>query len=163
MKEKYQEFLELVEGNQGILHKVCRLYASAEESPDLIQDMLVSLWKAYPSFRGESKPTTWMYRIALYTALSYRKYASYRKFDALEENFDMAQTEDMAAAEAHEIITHALRKLPDDDRALMLLYLEEHSYEEISGILGISVSNVGVRLSRTKKRLKTIIEKQSNG
>ena len=156
---KKADFLDLIENNQGIIHKICRLYSNQEDYQDLYQDILISLWNGIDRFKGGAKPSTWVYKVALYTALNHRRYASHRKFSKLES--DVPGDSNQHASEAGEIIMTALRSLNPDERALMILYLEEQSYQEIGEMLGISVSNVGVRINRIKKKLKRIISAEN--
>lgn len=156
------EFLVLISKHQGIVHKICRLYRdSLEDKQDLFQEIVYQLWKSYPTFRQESSVTTWMYRIALNTAL-----ASFRKpvppvsyTDSLP---DLA-SEHQEADEQHEQLFSALKQLNEGERALVSLYLEDLSYKDISEILGVSESNVGVRLNRVKNKLKQLVKVHSYG
>ena len=151
------EFLDLIDQHQNLVHKVCRIYTDNEEDHnDLFQEILLQLWKAYPRFKGRSKLTTWMYRVALYTAMSEFKKRS-RKKEVVDE---LERTVERNAAESHfemEYLQAVIGRLNASDRALLALYLDERSYQQISEILGISESNVGVRLNRIKKKLKNMM------
>ncbi|HEU5180050.1 MAG TPA: sigma-70 family RNA polymerase sigma factor [Candidatus Polarisedimenticolia bacterium] len=151
-----QEFLEFLNGCQLILRRVCRAYAdSPEDREDLFQEMVYQLWKSYPTFRGESSPGTWVYSVALNTAISaLRRRTRTRTPTALE-----AAQEPMAPASGGDsrqvdLLYGLIQRLNQVDRALVLLYLEELSYKEIASILGISENHVGVRLNRIKARLQ---------
>lgn len=156
MSEK--EFLSVIKANQGIIHKICRLYRdSPEDREDLFQEVIFQLWRSYPSFSGISKVSTWLYRIALNTAM-----ASFRKNKpnvTLAEYLPDVQFEAInnEASEKQEKLLAGIKQLNEADRALIALYLDELSYQEIAGILGISESNVGVKLTRIKIRLRKIM------
>ena len=152
------EFLKMVNENQNIIHKVCRIYRnSAEDQEDLFQEIVFQLWKSYPSFRKESKASTWMYRIALNTALS-----SFRKNSPqIDYHGEVPEKTDpkyeQVATENEEKLFGAIRQLNDAEKAIISLFLEDYSYKEIGELIGISESNVGVRINRIKTKLKTIL------
>ena len=156
MMEK--EFLRMVAENQSIIHKICRIYRdSLEDREDLFQEIVFQLWRSYPSFSGSSKSSTWLYRVALNTAM-----ASFRKNrpDVISaEYLPDVQFEDIdnQCNERQEKLLAGIRQLNEPDRALIALYLDELSYQQIAGILGISESNVGVKLYRIKIRLQKLI------
>lgn len=150
-----QSFLKDIQKNQNIIYKVCNLYRdSPEDQEDLFQEIVYQLWKAYPGFKGESKLSTWMYRIALNTAIAaYRK----PKIDITypEELPDqMPYAADANSSENEERLFRALRTLTDAEKAVISLYLEDFNYQEIAAITGLTESNVGVRLNRIKTKLK---------
>lgn len=162
MNEKLEkEFVAQLEGNQNLLHKVCRLYTSDEAAhKDLFQEISIQLWHAYPKFRKESKFSTWAYRVALNTAISlYRK--STRQ--PLTTNIDFscsnhAYTEyDQQEEEQLKRMYHSLQQLNDIEKALIFLYLEDKSYPEIALTLGITEVNTRVRMNRIKAKLKKIL------
>lgn len=156
MSEK--EFLSMIQANQGIIHKVCRIYRdSREDREDLFQEVIFQLWRSYPSFSGGSKISTWLYRIALNTAM-----ASFRKNKPnviLTESLPDLQFQhiDDECNESQGKLLAGIIQLSEPDRALIALYLDELSYRQIAGILGISESNVGVKLTRIKIRLQKLI------
>ena len=158
-------FLELLETNQDILHKICHVYAAHEEDRrDLSQEMVFQLWKSYASFQGKSKFTTWMYRLCLNTALLYvRRNRRTHKTSRLDEcHQQVAAPLQSPAAEAHiPRLYDAIQGLRRFDRAIILLYLERLSYREIAEVTGISERNVSVRLVRIKKKLKTTLQKET--
>ena len=155
---KQTEFLALIDQHQGTLHKVCRLYRDTrEDQEDLFQEIIYQLWRALPSFAGTAKFTTWMYRIALNTAM-----AAYRKNkprlvlgDSLPERAD----EDWDAERQHreEKMFAALKQLNDPEKALIALYLDDLSYREIAELTGLTENNVGVKLNRIKTKVKKIL------
>jgi len=151
-------FLALVDEHQNIIHKVSRMYRNTvEDQEDLFQDIVLQLWKAYPNFRAESKVSTWMYRIALNTAMAlFRKKKPLVEFESeLPETKDINKADEIS--EHEEKLFNALHQLTLAERAIISLYLEEYSYTEIADIIGISENYVGVRINRIKKRLKEIL------
>ncbi len=159
--ELEQKFVNLLEKHQNIVHKICRMYADNEaQHKDLFQDITVQLWKAYPKFRGEAKFSTWMYRVALNTAITlYRK----QKRGIKTQNIDSvgfkieADYYDDTTEQNLKLMYAAVKELNDIDKALVFLYLEDKNYTEISETLGISEVNARVKMNRIKKKLKTII------
>jgi len=156
---KEKEFVDFIESSKGIIYKVCLLYSDDSESHnDLFQEVVVNLWRAYPRFRGECKVQTWIYRIALNTCVSYlRKNKSRPSTLPLSSNIEaFADESDIATIKELYKLINSLSKI---ERALVLLYIEEKSHEEISQIIGISKSNVAVKLFRVKEKLKQMSDK----
>lgn len=146
-------FLEWMQAHRGILRKIARAFASEEgDQQDLYQDLLVAVWEAVPAFRGEAKVSTFLYRVAYNRALlwSRSRRTEQRRFEALSIDLVAPAQQDDGRVER---LYEAIRQLPPVDRSLVLLYLDELSYREIAEVLGLSESNVGVRLNRAKKRL----------
>lgn len=156
-----QAFIEMINNHRGIIFKVCNLYChDKEEQKDLFQEVVLQLWKSFPSFRNESLITTWMYRVALNTAISYfrkeskkpeRKTISDADFQIPDLTNDVNENENLGA------LKEAIQQLTKIEKAIVMLYLEEKSYAEISAIVGITHTNVGVRLNRIKIKLEKII------
>lgn len=153
-------FLRLVRENEPRLRRICRIYApDPERGRDLYQDILVQVWRALPGFRGESNPATWLYRVALNSALAFRRDGRWRRESPLDDQSMQwpghdPQPHDHAAREqVLERLYGAIDRLPDTDKALVLLHLDDVSYREIAEIMGLSESNVGVRLHRIRRRL----------
>ncbi len=155
------EFVSLLEENQNLVHKICRLYTNDEDAhKDLFQEISIQLWKAYPGFRGDSKFTTWAYRIGLNTAISlFRK--SKRQIDTTSLNTSIHHFEyssyNNEEEEQLKMMYAALYQLNDIDKALVFMYLEDKNYEEISETLGISEVNARVKMNRIKIKLKKIL------
>jgi RNA polymerase sigma-70 factor (ECF subfamily) len=160
------EFTELVNQHRMLIFKVCNFYcADGESRKDLFQEIVLQLWRSYPAFRKESANTTWIYRIALNTAISNFRKESKRpassELSALQVEIpDMAGDDDMQAG--FNILRLAIDKLTEVEKAVILFYLDERTYEEISMIMGISTSNVGVKINRIKNKLSKIVKTQSN-
>ncbi len=162
MKDSLKEqFLELLESHQNIVHKVCRIYSRDQAShDDLFQEISIQLWQAYPKFRGESKFSTWMYRVALNTAItSYRKEKRQRQHLDIDDFSYALKSEpyDNTMDQQMDALYNAIAQLNDIDKALVLLYVEDNSYFEISQTLGISEVNARVKMNRIKTKLKTLI------
>lgn len=160
-KELEHKFISEFQKNQNIIHKVCRIYTNNQDAHnDLFQEITIQLWKAYPKFRGDSKLSTWMYRIGLNTAITlYRKSTRTIKtqdFDSVL--YRIKSTEyDTTEEEQLKLMYKAIYQLSDIDKGLIFLYLEDKNYKEISATLGISEVNARVKMNRIKKRLKTIL------
>ena len=141
----------------GIAHKICRVYfKDADDREDVLQEMMYQLYKSYRSFDGRSKFSTWMYSVCLNTALTYRRKGSKQKYEPLTMSHDQL-TDPPASNKDEEIdmLFEAIATLPSLNKAIILLYLDDLSYDEIADITGLSKSNVGVRLVRIKKDLET--------
>lgn len=159
MSEK--EFIDLIEQHQGIIHKVCRIYSyNQHDYDDLFQEIMVQLWQSIPRYQGKSKLTTYMYKIALFTALNKAKKAKRRQLD-LQDLPDY--TTDESADRVNETLNAVIQQLNDVDKALISLYLDEKDYKEMADILGITESNVGVRLNRVKEKMRKILKTQYHG
>ncbi|HLO82712.1 MAG TPA: sigma-70 family RNA polymerase sigma factor [Chitinophagaceae bacterium] len=155
-----QEFLKLIEQHRGILIKICSLYARLpEEREDLFQEIIVQLWKAWPSFKNLSKFSTWMYRIALNTSISglRKKKAELVYMDHLQLPERLPE-DDATRKEQLSSLYKAIRELPEIDRAVVVLYLEDNSYEDMEEILGISQGTLRVKMTRIKEKLKRTIQ-----
>jgi RNA polymerase sigma factor (sigma-70 family) len=154
-----KEFLKTLYEHQKIIYKVCRMYRnSKEDQEDLFQEIVFQLWKAFPSFKGESKVSSWLYKIALNTSMAiYRKSnLSFEYYENLPEHIQ--PSDEVIVSDNEERLFSALQKLNDSEKAVISLFLEDFNYEEIAEITGLSESNVGVRLNRIKNKLKTIIK-----
>ncbi len=151
--------LKIIHDYQKIIYKVCRLYRNTrEDQEDLFQEIVYQIWKSYPGFKGESKISSWMYRIALNTAIVlYRKPGiSIEYYDEYPER--MHPADEKIVSENEERLFRALRKLSDSEKAVVSLYLEDFNYKEIAEITGLSESNVGVRLNRIKNKLRELLK-----
>jgi RNA polymerase sigma-70 factor, ECF subfamily len=150
-------FLQAINDHQKIIYKICRIYRdSREDQEDLFQEIVYQLWKSYPSFNGKSKNSSWIYRIALNTAMAVYRKASLPINYVEEFPESIHPRNESRASENAERLFWILRHLNDSEKALVSLYLEDFSYKEIAEIIGISESNVGVRLNRIKNKLKEI-------
>jgi len=159
-KNVNEQFLDMIVQHQGIIHKVCNSYCENKENKlDLYQEIIYQLFKAYPSYRGDSKISTWMYRVALNTAITdFRKEKKKELIRVPEEQLLLLASPDTEDDEKISLLYMAINHLSKIEKALILLYLEDYSYQEISEIIGITTSNVGVKLTRIKTKLELIIK-----
>ncbi|TVZ23488.1 RNA polymerase sigma-70 factor (ECF subfamily) [Dokdonia sp. Hel_I_63] len=154
-------FVTLLEENQNIVHKICRLYTNnRDQHNDLFQEITIQLWRAFPKFRGDSKFSTWMYRVGLNTAITlYRKSkrtVQTQDFDSVMFRISSEEYDDTVEQQL-KLMYSAVKELNDIDKALVFLYLEDKNYSEISETLGISEVNARVKMNRVKKKLKKIL------
>lgn len=158
-----QEFLSVIKEYERVIYKVCYLYTSRNATlNDLYQDVVLNLWRAYPKFRGECKISTWIYRIALNTCISFiRKEKNVPEIVTLTpyESEWMTEEQDSFQLMLKELY-YLIGQLGQLDKSIILLYLEEKSYEEISEITGLTVTNVATKLNRIKEKLRKM--KKSN-
>ncbi|WP_120488307.1 RNA polymerase sigma factor [Bergeyella cardium] len=160
---KEREFSDLIKDNQGLIIKISRMYThSQEDEKDLFQEIVLQLWRSYGSFKGNSKITTWMYRIALNTAITlFRKKSRTIKTDELQDFHYKKETEEDDSEQAQQISTlySVIKMLPDTERAIVMMYLDDLPYKEIAANLGITEGNARVKMNRLKKTLKELMEK----
>ncbi|MCU0353702.1 MAG: sigma-70 family RNA polymerase sigma factor [Cytophagales bacterium] len=153
-----QSFVKIVQQHKGIIYKICNSYCrNRDDREDLAQEIVFQLWKSFEGYNPEYKHSTWLYRIALNVAISfYRKQKNARRLVSDEHLFELKEYEDENAEHSENVgrLQQFINELPELDRALMILYLEEKSHREIADILGISESNVGTKVGRIKQKLK---------
>ncbi len=157
MKSLKEEFLEILTSYQGILHKVSLIYfKSKTDREDNIQEIIYQLWKSFPTIKNHKSIGSWIYAVSINTSLSRIKKNSRveirESIPELADNSDVI--ENISDTESLKILLNAIYNLNELDKSIMLLYLEENSYDEIAEIIGISKSNVGVRINRAKESLK---------
>ena len=156
-----KNFLNDFEKNQNIVHKICRIYTTNQDQHnDLFQEITIQIWKNYSKFRGESKFSTWMYRVSLNTAITlYRKSSRRIKTQDFSEvsfkikSIDYDDTKDQQLRALY----GGIRELNDIEKALIFLYLEDKPYKEIAKTLGISEVNARVKMNRSKDKLRKIL------
>ena len=167
-EQLHKKFVHNINQHQAILHKICNVYAyNKADRQDLLQEMLLQLWRAYPHFRGQAKISTWMYRIALNTAISgFRKQKRQIKTQDIQANdaFLNKFTDKISIEEDEKLIQMyaAIAQLKDLEKAIVMLYLDDYSYEKMAAMLGISVNQIGVKLHRIKLKLKKIITQKNS-
>lgn len=156
-----QRFVAQLEENQNIVHKICRMYTNDQQShKDLFQEITIQLWRAFPKFRGDSKFSTWMYRVALNTAITiYRKSKRSIKTQDFEAiSFKISDNPYDDTTERQLILMYdAVKQLNDIEKALVFLYLEDKNYRDISETLGITEVNARVKMNRVKTKLRNIL------
>jgi len=161
------EFVQLIREHNGLIQKVCNLYAATlQDRQDLYQEIIIQLWRAVPKFRGDSKLTTWMYRVALNTAISdYRK----QQRNVPTAEIDLINREladhDMGGDEEEKLrlMYEAIRHLSEVEKALVMLYLDDKPYEEMEDILGINQNNLRVKMNRIREKLRQLTKAETYG
>lgn len=163
-----EKFTELVNENEDRLWHLCRIYTDREEeAKDLHQEILIQIWRSLPSFNGDSGINTWIYRLAVNTAISFiRKKRTRRNYhEKYRRERDSPDTGSFDRGEEPERVTtlyDAVKKLNPSEKAILTMYLEDFSYAEIAYVTDITENYVGVKLHRIKKKLSDII-KEENG
>ena len=153
---KEELFTDVVHAHRNIIYKVCYMYATDEYTlEELYQETVINLWKAFPQFKEHSKMSTWVYRIAMNTCISYFRKSSVRP-TTIPITFHMETTlaDDSAQSGYLRELYRMISQLGKLDRALILLWLEDKSYQEIADVLGITKANVAVKINRVKEKLK---------
>jgi RNA polymerase sigma factor (sigma-70 family) len=156
-----KEFLIVLEENIGIVMKISRAYTNTfHDKEDLVNDIVIELWKTFKRFKGNSKISTWIYRVALNTSMNFRRK---KKNDSLFKfTYDSKQVEGFSwlieqdNSEESEVLYRCIDELDDMNKAIILLYLDGNSHDEISEISGISKTNVGTKISRIKEQIKSL-------
>ncbi|WP_017258313.1 RNA polymerase sigma factor [Pedobacter arcticus] len=155
-----KEFLEVIQTNIGLIHKICKLYRdSKEDREDLFQEIILQLWKAFPSFQKNAKISTWIYKIALNTAVAIfrKKKLAVIYSTILPEYIDDEPNEELASRQ--EQLFTVIKQLNDSEKAILTLYFEELSYKEIAEIIGISENNVNVKMNRIRIKIQKLLIK----
>lgn len=160
MQDK-SKFIQIIKENEGIIYKVTKVYANdPEEQKDLYQDIVYQLWKSFDSFQGDSKISTWIYRVALNTSITYskKKKKMGRKVDLDFSLYEMSDEPDPVMEERLEMLYAHIKALNMVEKGIILLYLEGKNYEEIAQITGFTKTNVATKLGRIKQKLKSQIK-----
>ena len=148
---KEQEFTEIVLAHKSIIYKICYIYAPKGMIDDYYQEVLCNLWQSFDNFEGRSKCTTWIYRVSLYTCISFIRR---RQPASISLSFDISNDEDPALKERLEELHSVINRLNHLDRALIILWLDGYAYDEIAEITGLTLANVSVKLMRAKNKIK---------
>jgi len=159
-EEQEKSFITLVKEHQGLIHKVCILYETDKEARnDLFQEIVLQLWRSFHTFRGESKITTWMYRIALNTAISgLRKLGRKIRTEELDDyHLNISDTSDDHQEDELQKLQWAIRQLTEIERAMIMMALDEVPYDEIAETIGITQNNVRVRMNRIREKIRNLI------
>lgn len=160
--DKEKQFITAIKENEGIIYKITSLYTNnIDDQKDLYQEIVYQLWKSFDSFRGKSKFSTWMYRVALNTSIAYINKGK-KRIKQVSIDFKLLTVpdeHDSMEVERLSILYRHIKLLSAVEKGLILLFLEGKSYEEIAAITGFSTTNVGTRLGRIKKKLKFQINK----
>ncbi len=156
MEDRKKEFERIVYGHKDTIYTVCYMFSKEKaEVDDLFQDILINLWRGYESFRGDSKINTWIWRVSLNTCITAERRKKGRQTVPLSVYVDFYEDTCSEAKQAR-ALHDRIQKLGMLDRAIVLLWLEDMSYEEIGAIIGISAKNVSVKLVRIREQLKNM-------
>ena len=157
------QFRTWVNDHKALIYKVVKIYARPSDADDLLQDILMQLWQSISSFKQQSKPSTWIYRVALNTALT--KHRKDKKHKQKRQSIDMdsiiadSQSKpNTDEANAIDQLYHAIRQLPKIDSSLILMHLDGLNHSDIAEVLGITENHVGVRLHRAKQRIGELMQ-----
>ena len=152
-----ERFKAWVREHVGVLHRVARAFATGADQQDLLQEMLIAVWRAAPAFRGDSKPSTFIFRVAHNRALTWRRGETRRR--KRDSDYQLLHVEDPSGEDPLlEYLYDAIRQLEPLDRSIVLLSLEGQSYAEIAALHGLSETNIGARLSRARQKLTQLTE-----
>lgn len=159
--EKHREFSTLIKDNQGLIIKISRMYTNTlEDEEDLFQEIVLQLWRSYDTFKGDSKISTWMYRVALNTAITlFRKKSRSPKTNDIEGfHFQDHSHENYEKQEQVSLLHKVIKMLPKVERAIVMMYLDDLPYRDIAENLGITEVNARVKMNRLKKKLKELMQ-----
>ena len=161
--DKKETFIAAIKNNEGIIYKIASVYTNnTDDKNDLVQEIIYQLWKSYDTFNLKSSLSTWMYRVALNVAI-YQLNTSKKRVLTVpieEQILNYKEIENNESEEKWQLFRRQISNLNLLDKAIITLYLDNNSYDKIAEIIGISSSNVGIKLSRIKEKLKTQILKQ---
>ena len=151
-----KSFLKMLSDYQGIIHKVNMIYFKSDiDRQDNFQEVVYQLWRSFQSLKDKEKPASWIYAVAINTSISKIRIDSHLEFrDSVPDIESVNPYEQQERNENHQKLINALHYLNEIDRSIMLLYMEEYTYEEIAKIVGMSSSNIGVKIHRLKSQLQ---------
>jgi RNA polymerase sigma factor (sigma-70 family) len=157
-----EDFLDIFEQNVGIIIKISRGYTSiAQDREDLFNDIALELWKSFKSFKGNSKISTWIYRVALNTSMNYKRKkmndSLFFSLNDFKKNDSFPWLIEQDSSPDIEVLYQCINELNEINKAIILLYLDGNSHDEISEITGISKTNVGTRIGRIKEQIKNLV------
>lgn len=155
-----EEFIVCISEHERIIFKVCKMYCrSHDDEQDLFQDILLQLWKSFPSFKRDSKVSTWMYRVALNTAITQlrneKKKPQQQTID--KEVQQIPNLANSSTDENFDLMMKAIEKLSNVEKAIIVLYMEDHSYREMAEVMGMTESNIGFKINQIKTKLKATV------
>lgn len=167
MDAQGERYADWMRGHLGVLHRISRAFAEPADQPDLMQELMLAVWRAAPSFRGDSTPATFIHRVAHNRAMTWRRRETGRRLRtaAAQEEWRMQSEAPEEASDAALLdrLYAAIRKLGPLDRSLVLLSLEGVAYREMAQLHALSESNVGVRLNRARTRISALVGEDRNG
>ncbi len=158
-KEAEKEFEKLIAEHELLIHKVCRMYAyTGADRSDLFQEIVMQLWQSFQKFRGESAFSTWMYRVAINTSISNlrRRKDFITSYEPEALPADMPDTTSAEQDQRMQQMYAAIAKLNDIEKAVVMLYMEDRSYEEMQSVLGIPAGTLRVKMNRIKEKLRQL-------
>ena len=158
-REAEKQFEQLIKEHELLIYKICRMYAyNAADRQDLFQDIVIQLWNAFPKFKGEAKLSTWLYRVAINTAITglRRKKDFIQSYEHTALPANMSDDSNMHIEERLQEMYKAIEQLNQIEKAIVMLYLEEKTYEEMEEILGINQGNLRVKMNRAKDKLRNL-------
>ena len=149
-----REFTQLVQEQKSTIYTVCYMFArDKDEAADLFQNVLINLWKGIGKFRNDSEISTWVYRVSLNTCISADRKKRKMPTTRLDMNIDLFDDDDTDSRQI-QVLRQRIQRLQPLDRAIVLLWLESLSYQEIADIVGLTPKNISVRLTRIRLQLK---------
>lgn len=156
-----KEFIELIKNHEGILHKICNIYFFRNPyKEDYYQEILIRLWKSFPSYKNQSAFSTWLYRVALNSAIDIirKQNLQPKHFELTKIEYNIPSQEQNIEYDKKEKLYLAIDYLSNVEKSIIILYLEDYSYKEIAEIIGLSESNIGVKINRIKIQLIKILK-----
>ena len=160
MKQEELQFADIVRRNRSTIYTVCYMFSKdSDEVADMFQEVLIKLWNGMESFDGRSNIKTWIYRVALNTCISIDRRKKRRQKAELSMDIDYFNSREVKSEQA-QFLHRRISKLQPLDRAIVLLWLEDISYDEIAAIVGITPKNVSVRLVRIREQLKRMSDSE---
>lgn len=155
-------FIRLIQNHQGILNSICNVYfKTIEEQKDARQEIILQLWKSYPNFRGDAKPSTWIYKVGLNTVLNLVRKKQKEPYPHDIDELNKLTIPPLLDDDIQQL-KQLISLLNQADKALVILYLEGYKHEEIGRTLAISATNVSTRLNRIKEKLRTLYKKYNH-
>lgn len=148
---KEEIFTDVIHAHRNIIYKVCYIYAPKGMIEDYYQEVLINIWQNFDQFEARSKRSTWIYRVALYTCISFIRR---KRTTSISLSFDLSSEEDTTLREQLEELHAVINRLGHIDRALILLWLDGYTYEQMAEVTGLTLSNVSVKLMRAKNKIK---------
>ena len=158
-------FVLLINEHQSLIYKVCNAYCTEQaEREDLFQEIIIQIWKSWPQFRGEARFSTWLYRIALNTAISglRKKRLAVSSLESMPRAMEIP-AEPSNLREQQDALNHAINRLSSIEKAIVMMYLDDKSYEEMEAVLGISQNTLRVKMNRIKEKLRKLTQAQNYG
>ena len=165
--EREKQFEEHIIQHERLLHKICRMYAYTEaDHQDLFQDIVLQLWQAYPKFRGDAKFSTWLYRVAINTAITGRRMKKDFVTTCDPSDLPAHGNDDSRHIEKEEQLAQlqqAIQRVNEIEKAIVMLYMEDRSYEEMEEVLGINSGTLRVKMNRIKEKLRQLTKTTLHG